>query len=99
MLQVYYNEEGYAFSDFELDEVIEDLKGVDFETHPMILHTSTENVIYKVKVAVYKGILDHKQVELNMFGRTLLLDKTARPINGSYPSTYLDDCLNTLIGL
>jgi hypothetical protein len=99
MLELYYGTDGDAYSDFELDEIVEGLKGIDFSTENMIIYTSTENIIYKIKVAIYKGIIDPVHFRLHMYGRTLILDKTARPRNGHYPSTYLDDCLNTLIGL
>jgi hypothetical protein len=101
VLNVYYGEgnEYVAHSDFGMAKLMPDIiknsKKKDFYG----LYTSTENIIYFIKVAIYRGEIDPNDVIFYFKDRTLKLDKTARPINGSYPSTYLDDCLNTLIGL
>lgn len=99
MLNVCYTENGVAFSDFQLETCIEDIKMYRMAEIDYTIKTSTENLIYAIRKAIYKGELDHNYITLHYPDRLIKLDRTARPINGSFPDTWLDNCLDTLIGL
>jgi hypothetical protein len=100
MLRVNYYKDGNAYSDFQVEEIVNDFvkiskyKEIDYE-----INTSTENIVYAVRVAIYAGLLDCDHVVMYTDRDTIKFDKNARAVNGNYPSTYIDEALFTLIGI
>jgi len=100
MLRVNYYKGGNAYSDFNVEKVVEDfIERVDYKNYDYEINTSTENIIYAVRVAIYKGLLDYNHVVLYTDADTIKFDKNARAVNGNYPNTYIEDALFTLIGI
>jgi hypothetical protein len=100
MLNVYYGSSNdyTAYSDFDLDNHIQDFKMYSESEKNYRIYTSTDNVVY----AIYKGKIDPSKVRFYLNGEnseSLIMDRTGRPTNGVLPETYLDRYLNILIGL
>jgi hypothetical protein len=104
MLIVYYGDSNdyTAYSDFDLETHVQDFISYSESGIVHRIYTSTDNIVYAIRVAIYKGKIHPDNVRFYLEGeegRGLIMDKTGRPINGCLPETYLDRYLNTLIGL
>lgn len=99
MLYITYASGGENYSDFEVEKFINGYEAVDYKKCDTYIDTSTENIIYAVRVAIKEGKLDCDYVVLYFDETTVKFNKDAKPMNGNYPSTYFDYALNKLIGI
>ena len=68
MITVKYSEGGLPYSDFMLDNFIKGLVLDQQEGLDMFYEVSTENVIFAVKLAIVKDILDYNQIQFEWQG-------------------------------
>ncbi|PGO60600.1 hypothetical protein [Priestia megaterium] len=83
--------------------MINEYKDIRYKTKNEEITTSTENVLYAVRVAIYRSYIDHEHVKLTIkrsFGEDIEVkfDEEGRP-DKSIPDTFVEKALCTLIGL
>lgn len=103
ILHIIYTEKGQAYSDFAVQNMINEYKDIRYKTEDQELATSTENVLYAVRVAIYKDVIDHEHVKLTIKQNfeediEVKFDEEGRP-DKSIPDTFVEKALCTLIGL
>lgn len=101
MLEVYYGKSGKPVSDFEVEEMVSDIAlHRDYKNHRIQFEVSTENVLFALRVAIFKGELDFNHVVVHTDdGKALTFNKEGKFLNGVYPDSYFDNALDVLIGI
>ena len=88
-MKIIFDKDGQSYSDFSCEsEVINCYKtGVN-------IHTSTENILYAVRVLVVEGYIPRDNVEFIIEGREVQIQKKGEI--GMYTS-YFEECLDRLL--
>lgn len=100
MLNIHYGKEGQAYSDFEVEGYVnEEVVGLDYSRTDDHIFSSTENLVLRIRVAIYKGQLNHEHVVLHHPEGSVRFDSKARPVEGELPDSVFDRSLDVLLGL